>query len=100
MNSKALLIAAAREIGFNTKHTGGGCMALSLEISSNLPLPFLACKYYAEILITDDGGAGIPASLWDENCMLGIYDRDGGCILTKKGKAIDLLSLVSEFSYD
>ena len=95
MNSKALLIAAAREIGFNTKHTGGGCMALSLEISSNYP-----SISSAEILITDDGGAGIPVSLWDENCMLGIYDRDGGCILTKKGKAIDLLSLVSEFSYD
>ena len=95
MNSKALLIAAAREIGLNTKHTGGGCMALSLEISSNYP-----SIGSAEILITDDGGAGIPISLWDENCMLGIYGSDGECILTKTGKAIDLLSLASGFSYD
>ena len=88
MDSKALLIAVAREIGLNTKHTGGGCMALSLEISN------------AEILITDDGGMGIPLSLWDNNCIMGIYDADGGCILLKPGTAIDLLSLVSGFNYE
>lgn len=89
MNSKALLIAAAREIGLNTKHTGGGCMALSLEISC-----------YEEILITDDGGADIPVSLWDKNCIMGIYDSDGARISTKQGTAIDLLSLVSGFNYE
>ncbi len=89
MNSKALLIAAAREIGLSTKHTGGGCMALSLETSGN-----------NEILITDDGGASVPASLSENNCMMGVYDADGECILTKTGKAIDLLSLVSGFGYD
>ncbi len=89
MNSKALLIAAAREIGLNTKHTGGGCMALSLETSGN-----------NEILITDDGGASVPASLWQNNCMMGVYGEYGECFLTKQGKAIDLLSLVSGFSYD
>ncbi len=89
MNSKALLIAAAREIGLNTKHTGGGCMALSLETSGN-----------NEILITDDGGASVPASLWENNCIMGVYDADGQCVLSKMGKAIDLLSLVSGFGYD
>tara|TARA_R110002012_G_scaffold293578_1_gene489348 strand:+ start:686 stop:973 length:288 start_codon:yes stop_codon:yes gene_type:complete len=95
MDSKALLIAAAREIGLNTKHTGGGCMALSLDISSDYP-----SISGAEILITDDGGAGIPVSLWDEHCIMGIYDYDGACILTKPGKAIDLLSMVSGFNYE
>ena len=95
MDSKALLIAAAREIGLNTKHTGGGCMALSLEISGDYP-----SISGAEILITDDGGMGIPVSLWDEHCIMGIYDHDGGCILTTTGKAIDLLSQAFGFRYD
>ena len=86
MNCKALLIAAAREIGLNTKHTGGGCMALSLETSGN-----------NEILITDDGGASVPASLWENNCILGIYGEHGECFFTKQGRAIDLLSFALNY---
>ena len=85
MNPKALLIAYAREIGLNTKHTAGGCMALSLETSGN-----------NEILITDDGD--IPTSLGQDDCIMGVYDEYGQCILTKHGRAIDLISLVSSLS--
>jgi hypothetical protein len=64
MKTKKLLLHYANHKGLKVWHTGGGCEALAKEMPDN-----------AYCLITD-GDAGIPESLFEPDCLLGIYLDD------------------------